>query len=86
MIRSGVPADECAVTGAAQKSCLDQLLDDEARLIGVEIPQALKLPVRESQSGALVELAANPPKHDLEAGHVGQWGRALQWCGEQNAR
>jgi hypothetical protein len=59
-------ADERAVTRAAQKSGLHEPVNHETRLIGIEIPQALKLPVREAQSRALVKLATDSLKHGFE--------------------
>ena len=67
--RSGVFAtDKRAVAGATEKSRLHELLNHQARLIGVEVPQALKLPMRQAQSGTLVELAADALQHGFEIG------------------
>jgi len=77
-------ADKRTVTCAAQKSSLHELFDHQTRLIRVEIPQALKLPVRETQTGTFVELAADALKHGFETGrtgHVGQFGLALSGIG-----
>jgi hypothetical protein len=41
-------ADERAVAGATEKSRLQQLLDRGAGLIRIEVPQPLKLPVRQA--------------------------------------
>jgi hypothetical protein len=82
MKRSGtLAADERAVTSAAKKSRLDELLNHQARLVGIEIPEALKLPVVEAKSRALVKLTTDSLKHAFESGVVGH-----NWCGEQNAR
>jgi hypothetical protein len=90
--RSGTfAADKRAVARAAQKSGLHKLFDDKTRLVGVEIPQTLKLPVRQTQAGALVELASDALQYGFKtgrAGHIAQIGRRSlgPWCGEQNAR
>jgi hypothetical protein len=71
-------ADKRTVSCAAQESRLHELFDYQTRLIRIEIPQALKLPVRETQTGTLMELAADALKHGFETGqtgHVGQFGR-----------
>jgi len=74
-------ADERAVAGATEKSRLQQLLDRGAGLIRIEVPQPLKLPVRQSQSGTLVELATDALQHGFEigqSGHVAHSGVALK--------
>jgi hypothetical protein len=73
-------ADKRAVARAAKKSRLQELSNHLTRLIRVQVPQPLKLPVRQAQSGTLVELAADALEHWFEigqAGHVAQ-GVALK--------
>jgi len=67
--RSGTfAADERAVARATEKSRLQKLLDHDTRLIRIEVPQPLKLPVRQPQSGTLVELATDALQHGFEIG------------------